>query len=140
MAKQSAHQKSGQSAAHMRELARHSAALRAHTKALIQHTKKLTAATAKMDAMKASLDKHFKAHAITPPTTASQLVYSCLADYGLKSPVPSTTKLSDLGFDTPALAGLAADIRGHGVSVDTGAIQACTTIADVIKVVAAAAK
>jgi hypothetical protein len=124
-------------------LVQHTEALRQHTKALLQHSKSLTSVVSSMNTLTGALNIHATALVTTPPATASQLVYSCLADYGLKSPVPTSTNLSDLGFDTAALAGLAADINGrkwHGVYVDTGAIQYCTTIADVIKVVTAAEK
>lgn len=130
-----------QSSPTSKALSDHTAALQKHTGALLQHSESLKAAASSMDALTAALNAHATALATTPPATASQLVYSCLADYGLQSPVPTTTNLSDLGFDDAALAGLAADINGrnwHGVHVDTGAIQACTTIADVIKVVTAA--
>jgi hypothetical protein len=68
-------------------------------------------------------------------TSARQLVYSLL---GEPLTLPDTTPLSKLGYDWEALAGLAAEIRAHGVNVDTGAVQLCKTIADLIKVVAAA--
>jgi hypothetical protein len=67
--------------------------------------------------------------------SAKQLVYSVL---GEPTTLPDTTKLSALNYNFEALAGLAAAIRARGVNVDTGAIQACTTVADVVKVVSAA--
>jgi hypothetical protein len=118
-----------------------STAIEAHTKALKEHARALSGHAASMKSLTTALNQHSKALALAPPATASQLVYSCLADFGLKTPVPDSTKLSALGFDTAALAGLAGDINGrhwHGVHVDTGAVQACSTIADVIEVVSAA--
>jgi hypothetical protein len=41
-------------------------------------------------------------------------------------------------LDFLALAGTAARIRARGVKVDTGLVQACTTVGDLVKVVAAA--
>jgi hypothetical protein len=41
-------------------------------------------------------------------------------------------------LDFEALAGTAAAIKARGVNVDTGLVQRCKTIADLVKVVAAA--
>jgi hypothetical protein len=122
-------------------LKKHTAALQHHSEQLKLHTDAIAANTASNKAMASALTKQSNALAATIPATARQFVYSVLADFGLKTPVPDTTKLADLGFDVPALAGLADEINGRhwkGVHVDTGAIQACVTIANVITVVAAA--
>ena len=128
--------KSGPTAA-----AKHAAALEKHSEALKSHVDAMTALAASNKSLTAALKKQSETLAATLPSTPRQFVYSVLADYGLTSPVRDTTKLAALGFDNLALAGLAQEINGRhwrGVSVDTGAIQACVTIGDVIKVVAAA--
>jgi hypothetical protein len=72
--------------------------------------------------------------AVMTGVSAKQLVYSVL---GEPPTLPDTTPLSKLGFDFEALAGLAAAIRARGVNVDTGLVQACKTVADLVKVVSA---
>jgi hypothetical protein len=93
-------------------------ALARHTKALNRNTAALAAHTA-----------------IMAGVSAKQLVYSVL---GEPPTLPDTTPLSKLGLDPEALAGTAAAIKAHGVNVDTGLVQACKTVADLVKVVAAA--
>jgi hypothetical protein len=81
--------------------------------------------------------------AVAIPGNAKQFVYSVLRETLPTAKLTDNTKLSDLGYDTAALAALAARINAHnwhGVHVDTGAIQNCTKISDVTKVVAAAEK
>ena len=96
------------------------AALKAHTLALKQHTAALVAHTAAL-----------------PPTTATQFVYSMIP---APSSLPPTTPLAKFGWNAGNLGGLASRINAqhwHGVHVDTGLIQQCTTIADVISAVEA---
>ena len=50
--------------------------------------------------------------------------------------VADDKKLSALGFDKPALAGLAADLRRLGVPINNAPVQACDTVLCVIKAVA----
>jgi aryl carrier-like protein len=88
------------------------------------------------DALKA----HTAALTKSAPINARQLVYSVLRDSFPTATLKDTTNLSDLGYDEAGLAALAARIRAQGVEVDTGAIQDCTTIGDVIAAVQAAAK
>ncbi len=72
--------------------------------------------------------------------SARQLVYSVLRETLGDLPLNDDMKLSKLGFDKPSLAGVAAKIRARGVPVDTGAIQRCTTVGQIVKVVAAVKK
>jgi phosphopantetheine binding protein len=69
------------------------------------------------------------------PTT---LVRSVLAETLGNLKITPAMKLSALGYDKLALAALAARIKVRGVAVDTAAIQNCTTVAEVIAVVAKA--
>lgn len=101
---------------HTAELKKHSRELKKHADALATHT---------------------LAMMMTTPVDAHKLVYSILSEFSA-TPLTDATKLSDLGFDVPALAGLAAKIRALGAPVDTGAIQACTTVGDVVTVVSRA--
>jgi hypothetical protein len=71
------------------------------------------------------------------PSPAKQLVYRILQQ---KLTVPDTTPLSKLLLNRIALAGTAELIQEQGVKVDTGLVQDCTTIADLVEVVAAAMK
>jgi hypothetical protein len=50
--------------------------------------------------------------------------------------VADDKKLSALGFDKPALAGLAADLRRLGVNINNAPVQICDTVLCVIKAVA----
>jgi hypothetical protein len=96
------------------------AALKAHTQALKQHTAALLAHTAAL-----------------PPTTAKQFVYSVIP---APSSEPTTTPLAKFGWNAGNLGGLADRINAqhwHGVHVDRGLIQQCTTIAEVISAVEA---
>jgi hypothetical protein len=98
-----------------------------------------TLAFAKQSLLGASADEI----AVAIPGNAKQFVYSVLRETLPTAKLTDNTKLSDLGYDTAALAALAARINAHnwhGVHVDTGAIQNCTKILDVTKVVAAAEK
>lgn len=77
------------------------------------------------------------------PTTATQFVYSVLRESFPTAELKDDTKLSALGFDIPALDGLATQInqhKWHGVFIDNPTIEKCTTIADVIKAVTKAMK
>jgi hypothetical protein len=105
----------------------HATALEANAVALGQHTKELTRNSAALAAHTATV------HHIN----ARLLVYSVLNE---PLTLSDTTQLSKLGLDFQALAGTAAAIRARGVNVDTGLVQACKTIADIVKVVAAAAQ
>jgi hypothetical protein len=100
-------------------------ALSENITALARHTKALNRNAA-------ALDTHT---AVMSSSSAKQLVYSVL---GEPLTLPDTTPLSKLALDFGALAGTAAAIRARGVKVDTGLVQACKTIADLVKVVAAA--
>jgi hypothetical protein len=100
-------------------------ALDANITALARHTKALNRNTAALATHTAMLSS------VGP----KQLVYSVL---GEPLTLPDTTPLSKLDLDFGALAGTAVAIRARGVKVDTGLVQACTTIADLVKVVAAA--
>lgn len=71
------------------------------------------------------------------PSPATQLVYSVLQE---PLTLSDQTSLGDLGLNYEALAGTAAAIKARGVNVDTGLVQACTTIAQLVEVVAAAMK
>ncbi len=102
-------------------------ALEENTSALVRHTKELTRNSAALAAHTA----------IVTGVSAKQLVYSVLQE---PLTVPDTTPLSKLLLDGPALAGTAEIIKARGVNVDTGLVQACKTIADLVKVVAAAMK
>jgi hypothetical protein len=102
----------------------HSAVLR-HTKAVVRHTREV-------ERNSAALAAHT---AVLTDVSARQLVYSVLNE---PLTLPDTTPLSKLLLDGEALAGTAAAIRARGVKVDTGAVQACKTIADLVKVVKAA--
>jgi hypothetical protein len=94
------------------------AALARHTKALNRNSAALAAHTAVMAGL-----------------SARQIVYSVLDE---PPTLPDTTPLSKLGLEFEALAGTAAAIKARGVNVDTGLVQACKTVADLVKVVAAA--
>jgi hypothetical protein len=96
-----------------------------NTTALARHTRQLNLNTAALAAHTA----------VITGISAKQLVYSVLSE---PTTLPDTTPLSKLGLDFGALAGTAAAIRAQGVDVDTGLVQACTTIAGLIKVVTAA--
>jgi hypothetical protein len=50
--------------------------------------------------------------------------------------VADSKKLTALGFDTAALAGLAAKLRQLGVHINNAPVQACDTVLCVIKAVA----
>lgn len=100
-------------------------ALEQNHKAIVRHTHELTRNSAALAAHTRTL-----VH-----VNARQLVYSVLQE---PVTLPDSTQLSALGLDFPALAGTAAEIRARGVNVDTGAVQACKTIKDLINVVAAA--
>jgi len=67
--------------------------------------------------------------------SAKQLVYSVL---GEPESLPDTTPLSKLGFDFEALAGLAEAFQERGVKVDTGLIQSCKKVSDLVKAVSSA--
>jgi putative chitinase len=69
-----------------------------------------------------------------PPSPATLLVYSVLQE---PLTLPDTTPLSTLLLDGEALIGTANRIKARGVNVDTGLVQRCTTIADLVHVVAA---
>jgi hypothetical protein len=100
-------------------------ALDENISALARHTKALNRSS---DALAAHT-------VIMSGVSAKQLVYSVL---GEPLTLPDTTPLSKLLLDFGALAGTAAAIRARGVNVDTGLVQACKTIADLVKVVVAA--
>lgn len=102
-----------------------STALQENTSALARHTKELNRNSA-------ALATHT---AVLSDVSARRLVYSVLNE---PLTLPDTTPLSKLGLDFEALAGTAAAIKARGVNVDTGLVQACKTIADLVKVVAAA--
>jgi hypothetical protein len=104
----------------------------AQTKALNDNTTALARHTKQLNLNAAALAAHT---AIMAGVSAKQLVYSVL---GEPLTLPDTTPLSKLGLDYDALAGTAAAIRARGVDVDTGLVQSCTTIADLIKAVTAA--
>ena len=70
---------------HTAELKKHSRELKKHADALATHT---------------------LAMMMTTPVDAHKLVYSILSEFSA-TPLTDATKLSDLGFDVPALAGLA---------------------------------
>lgn len=101
------------------------AAINENIAAIKRHTKQLTVSSA-------ALATHAT---VMTGISAKQLVYSVL---GEPATLPDTTKLSDLGYDPAALAGLASAIQARGIDVDTGLIQACNTVADVVKAVSAA--
>lgn len=100
-------------------------ALQENISALARHTKELNRNSAALAAHSTILND----------VSARRLVYSVLNE---PLTLPDTTPLSKLGLDFEALAGTAAAIRARGVNVDTGLVQACKTIADIVKVVAAA--
>jgi hypothetical protein len=106
----------------------------ARTNALSENVSALARHTKALNRNAAALDMHT---AVLSSSSAKQLVYSVL---GEPLSLPDTTPLSKLGLDFEALAGTAAAIKAGGVIVDTGLVQACTTIADLVKVVAAAMK
>ncbi|MEA2821761.1 MAG: hypothetical protein QOJ86_3765 [Bradyrhizobium sp.] len=96
-----------------------------NTAALSRHTKELHRNSAVL-----------AAHTVVMAgISAKQLVYDVLEE---PLTLPDTTPLSKLGLDFKALAGTAALIRARGVKVDTGLVQACKKIADLVKVVSAA--
>jgi aryl carrier-like protein len=99
--------------------------LKENLSAVARHTKELNRNSAALAAHTAILSH----------VSAKQLVYSVLQE---PLTLPEKTKLSALGLDFLALAGTAARIRARGVKVDTGLVQACTTVGDLVKVVAAA--
>ncbi len=102
----------------------HAAAVNENIAAIKRHTKQLNVSSA-------ALATHA---AVMTGVSAKQLVYSVLDE---PQTLPDTTKLSDLDYDFGALAGLASAIQARGIDVDTGLIQACKTIADVVRVVSA---
>jgi hypothetical protein len=107
---------------------------RGHAKALNDNTSALARHTEALNRNSAALAMHTAVLSGVSGVSASQLVYSVL---GEPQTLPNTTPLSKLGLDSAALAGTAAAIRARGVNVDTGLVQACKTIADLVKVVAA---
>jgi hypothetical protein len=104
--------------ARVKVLEENTAALARHTKELHRNSSALAAHTVVMARV-----------------SAKQLVYSVLEE---PLTLPDTTPLSKLLLDSEALAGTASAIRELGVNVDTGLVQACKTIADLVRVVAAA--
>jgi hypothetical protein len=118
MAKKSRKKSTTSQTAHTRAVGENAAALLRHTDELNRHSAALAAHTA-----------------ILSDVSARQLVYSVLNE---PLTLPDTTPLSKLGLDFQALAGTAAAIRARGVKVDTGLVQACKTIANLVRVVAAA--
>ena len=103
----------------------HAKALHENMSALLRNTKELTRNS-----------RALAAHStVLAGITARRLVYSVLNE---PLTLPDTTPLAKLALDYEALAGTAAAIRARGVNVDTGLVQACKTIADLIRVVAAA--
>jgi hypothetical protein len=100
-------------------------ALSENVSALVRHTKEL-------DRCSMALAAHT---AVVSGISAKQLVYDILEE---PLTLSDKTPLSKLGFDYQALAGLAGVIGKRGVKVDTGLVQACKKIADLVKVVAAA--
>jgi hypothetical protein len=109
-----------------------STANRSRAKALDENISALARHTKALNRNSAALAAHT---AILSGVSAKQLVYSVL---GEPLTLPDTTPLSKLGLDFDALAGTAAAIKARGVNVDSGLVQACKTIADLVKVVAAA--
>lgn len=101
------------------------AAIKKNVSALVEHTEVLNQHSA-------ALATH--AHVMLG-VSAKQLVYSVL---GEPESLPDTTPLSKLGFDTEALAGLAEAIQERGVNVDTGLVQSCKKVFDLVRVVSAA--
>jgi hypothetical protein len=118
MAKKSRKKSTTSKTAHTRAIGQNASALLRHTNELNRHSAALAAHTA-----------------ILSDVSARQLVYSILNE---PLTLPDTTPLSKLGLDFQALAGTAAAIRARGVKVDTGLVQACKTIANLVRVVAAA--
>jgi hypothetical protein len=104
----------------------------AHAKALQKNISALARHTRELNRNSTALAGHT---AVLKDVTARRLVYSVLNE---PLTLPDKTPLSKLGLDFEALAGTAAAIRARGVNVDTGAVQACKTIANLVKVVAAA--
>jgi len=104
----------------------------ARAKALADNTAALARHTKELHRNSAALATHA---AVIGGVSAKELVYSVLEE---PLTLPETTPLSKLLLNFKALAGTAALIRARGVNVDTGLVQACKTIADLIKVVAAA--
>lgn len=100
----------------------HAKAVQQNTAALAHHTKQLTHSSAAL-AMHTAVLNH---------VSAKQLVYDILHE---PLTLSDKTKLSQLAVNTSALA---ARIKTRGVKVDTGLVEACKTIADVVKVVEAA--
>jgi hypothetical protein len=101
----------------------------AHAKALQQNTAALERHTEELTRSSAALAMHT---AVLGHISTKQLVYSVLNE---PLTLADTTKLSKLGLNFAALAGTAKKIRERGVNVDTGLVQACTTIKDLVKVV-----
>jgi hypothetical protein len=108
----------GKKISHARALEQHTATLLHHSKAIQRQSLALAARTLALSS-----------------TSAKVLVYSILSE---PLTLPDSTPLSKLGLDAAALAGTAAAIRARGVDVQVGAVQACTTIAQLVEVVAAA--
>ena len=104
----------------------------ARAKALDENTAALARHTKELDRNSAVLAAHT---VVVARISAKQLVYDVLEE---PLTLPDTTPLSKLGLDFKALAGTAALIRARGVNVDTGLVQACKKIADLVKVVSAA--
>ena len=98
------------------------AAIRKNISSLAEHTELL-------NQYSATLATHAQ---IMRGVSAKQLVYSVL---GEPESLPDTTPLSKLGFDFEALAGLAEAIQERGVKVDTGLIQSCKKVSDLVKAV-----
>lgn len=104
--------------ARAKALDENSAALARHTRALDRNSVALAAHRAAMSGV-----------------SAKQLVYDVLDE---PLTLPDTTPLSKLGLDFKALAGTAALIKARGVNVQTGLVQACKKIVDLVNVVSAA--
>lgn len=106
--------------------AAHNTAIRENISALKRHTKELHRNAAVLATHSAVLSR----------ITAKQIVYSVVNE---PLTLPDATPLSKCGLDFNSLAGTAAKIRNeYRVQVDDGPVQACKTIADLIKVVTAA--
>ena len=108
------------------------AAKKARTAAVDENISALARHSKELNRHSAALTMHA---AVVTSVSAKQLVYSVL---GEPLTLPDTTTLSKLLFDFEALAGLAEAIQARGVKVDTGLVQACKTVGDLVKVVAAA--
>jgi hypothetical protein len=63
---------------------------------------------------------------------AQAVVYAAIHET-IRQEFNDDTKLDSLGFDVLALAGLAVKIRRRGIPVDTGAVQSCESVGDVVK-------